>query len=216
MNQFTNNTAFRSTPSGQIRIQPFCTPGEIRSCEFDNRFTVYPEFTSIYTQRESLEQEAEQADTNVVLALTENRKIVGFGVLGHPDTKERWSGLGKDTLMEIKAIEVSRPFRSCHIAKDLLRLMLAHPKIENMIVFMVGLSWTWDQAGTGLKASAYRGLLTRLFRAYGFIEFKTNEGNISLDPENLFMGRIGSRVSAQTEQDFKWLRFGIYPENTIR
>jgi acetoin utilization protein AcuA len=93
----------------------------------------------------------------------------------------------------------------------MVRLMLAHPKIERMIAYMVGYSWTWDLDGSGLNAQQYRNMLIKLFNPHGFIELQTNEPNICLKPENLFMGRIGSEVSDKLRQDFKWLRFGISP-----
>jgi acetoin utilization protein AcuA len=78
-----------------------------------------------------------------------------------------------------------------------------------MIVYMVGYSWTWDLDGTGLTAQQYRNMLIRLFSAHGFHEFQTNEPNLCLKPENLFMGRVGSQVSDQMRKAFKWLCFGI-------
>jgi acetoin utilization protein AcuA len=89
--------------------------------------------------------------------------------------------------------------------------MLIHPKIERMIAYMVGYSWTWDLDGSGMTAQKYRNMLIRLFSPHGFIELQTNEPNICLKPENLFMGRIGSEVSDRVRQDFKWLRFGVSP-----
>ena len=46
-------------------------------------------------------------------------------------------------MMEVKAVEVSRNLRSCKIAGDLVRLMISHPRIEEMIAYLVGYSWTW-------------------------------------------------------------------------
>jgi acetoin utilization protein AcuA len=80
-----------------------------------------------------------------------------------------------------------------------------------MIVYMVGYSWTWDLDGTGKTAQQYRQVLIRLFEPFGFQEFQTNEPNICLKPENLFMGRVGRHVSASVQHNFKWLRFGITP-----
>jgi acetoin utilization protein AcuA len=113
--------------------------------------------------------------------------------------------------MEVKAVEVSRRLRSCKIAGDLIGLMLTDPRIERLIAYMVGYSWTWDLDGSGLNAQHYRNMLIRLFSPHGFIELQTNEPNICLKPENLFMGRIGSEVSDRVRQDFKWLRFGLTP-----
>jgi acetoin utilization protein AcuA len=41
------------------------------------------------------------------------------------------------------------------------------------------------------------------------VEYQTNEPNICLKPENVFMGRIGKKVSLEGQNDFKWLRFGM-------
>ncbi len=201
----------RSTPAGPIQIRSFCTPMEIQSCRFDDQFGTHAQYKSIYTKRETLEKHAGKMDANVVLALTEKQQIVGFGVFSHPEADDRWTELGPGLMMEVKAVEVSRSLRSCKIAGDLVRLMLNHPKIELMIAYMVGYSWTWDLDGSGMNAQAYRNMLIRLFSPHGLIELQTNEPNICLKPENLFMGRIGSEVSDQVRQDFKWLRFGISP-----
>ena len=53
--------------------------------------------------------------------------------------------------------------------------MLNHPKIEQMIAYMVGYSWTWDLDGSGMTAQQYRNMLIRLFNPHGFIELQTND-----------------------------------------
>ena len=201
----------RVTPAGAIQMRSFCTPGEIQSYRFDDQFGMHAQYKSIYTKRETLEKHAEKKDANVVLALTEKLQIVGFGVFSHPEADDRWTELGPGMMMEVKAIEVSRSLRSCKIAGDLVRLMLDHPKIEQIIAYMVGYSWTWDLDGSGMTAQQYRNMLIRLFSPHGFIELQTNESNICLKSENLFMGRIGREVTDRVRQDFKWLRFGISP-----
>jgi acetoin utilization protein AcuA len=201
----------RSTPAGPIQIRSFCTPDEIQSYRFDDQFGAHAQYKSIFTKRETLEKHAAKTDANVVLALTEGQHIVGFGVFSRPEADERWTELGPGMMMEVKAVEVSRSLRSCKIAGDLLRLMLDHPTIERMIAYMVGYSWTWDLDGSGMNAQQYRNVLIRLFSPHGFIELQTNEPNICLKPENLFMGRIGSQVPDPVRQDFKWLRFGVSP-----
>ena len=76
---------------------------------------------------------------------------------------------------------------------------------------MVGYSWTWDLEGTQKTVQEYRRMLVELFGSYGFQEFQTNEPNICLKPENIFMGRIGENISQDLQTQFKWLRFGISP-----
>ena len=211
MSNSLQKTVLRTTPSGSITIRSFCTPEEIRSYRFHDQFGIHAQYKSIYTKRQTLEKHAAKMDANVVLALTENQEICGFGVLSHPASDERWTQLGPGMMMEVKAVEVSRNLRSFKIAGDLVRLMVAHPKIERIIAYMVGYSWTWDLDGSSLNAQQYRNMLIRLFNPHGFIELQTNEPNICLKPENLFMGRIGSDVSDRIRQDFKWLRFGVSP-----
>ena len=209
LNHSIQNIINRPTPLGPIQIQSFCTPDEIQRYRFDPQFTIHAQYKSIYTKQETLVQHAESTLANVVLALTEDRQIVGFGVLSHPNEDDRWAELEPGIMMEIKAIEVSRRFRSCKIAGDLLRLMLSHPTVEQMIAYMVGYSWTWDLDGSGLTVHQYRNMLIHLFSPHQFFELQTNEANICLKPENLFMARVGSHVSNQIRQDFKLLRFGI-------
>ncbi len=211
MNDPIQKEIFRATPAGTIRIRSFCTPDQIQSYRFDRQFGTHAQYKSIYTKRETLEMHAAHSDANVVLALTDRRQIVGFGVFSHPEPDDRWNELGPGMMMEVKAVEVSRSLRSCKIAGDLIGLMLAHPRIEAMIAYMVGYSWTWDLDGSGMDAQQYRNMLIRLFNPHGFIELQTNEPNICLKPENLFMGRIGSGVAQPVRQDFKWLRFGVSP-----
>ena len=54
-------------------------------------------------------------------------------------------------------------------------------------------------------------MLIRLFTDFNFQELETNEPNICLKPENLFMGRVGAAVSEEIQKNFKWLRFGVAP-----
>ena len=74
---------------------------------------------------------------------------------------------------------------------------------------MVGYSWTWDLEGTGKTAAQYRELLTRFLTPYDFKRYPTNEPNVSLRPENMFMARIGSEIDGETVKKFKNLLFGI-------
>jgi len=114
-------------------------------------------------------------------------------------------------MVEVKAVEVSRRWRNGGLAKGILASLLSDPDIEAKIIYMVGYSWTWDLDGSDLTALEYRNMLIRLFTEFGFQEYQTNEPNICLKPENLFMGRIGNAISEKLQKDFKWLRFGVAP-----
>jgi acetoin utilization protein AcuA len=83
--------------------------------------------------------------------------------------------------------------------------------IEEKIVYLVGYSWTWDLEGTGKTVAQYRRLLINLFGQQGFQEYRTNEANICLRPENIFMCRVGKEITGPILNRFKWLRFGLSP-----
>jgi len=200
-----------TTPRGDVRIRSFCSPQEIRQCTFDREFTCHAHYKSFYTSRELLEKAAQQPDVSVVLALGEHNHIIGYGVLAYPDPGERWADLGPEIMMEVAAIEVCRSWRSRKIASAILKMMVVHPQIEEKILYMVGYSWTWDLNGTKKTAQQYRQMLIDLFRPLGFKEYQTNEPNICLKSENLFMCRAGNNIRQVILDRFKWLRFGLSP-----
>jgi acetoin utilization protein AcuA len=88
-------------------------------------------------------------------------------------------------------------------------MMMVHPIIEEKIAYFVGYSWTWDLDGNRMTAQQYRLMMSRLFEPFGFEEYQTNEPNICLKPENIFMARIGEHIAAEDRNRFKWLRFGM-------
>lgn len=52
-------------------------------------------------------------------------------------------------------------------------------------------------------------MLIHLYAKSGFLQYMTNEPNICLKPENIFMARFGTNISKEDRDRFKWLRFGI-------
>lgn len=208
--RFSKEVLFPS-PKGDIYIHSFCSPQQIRQYSFDGQFQNQRQYKSLYTRRQSLEDNAGCADANVVLAVAEPENIIGFGVLVYPDPGERWVELGPKIMMEIKAIEVCRSWRSFGIAPRIMDMMLAYPHIEDKIIYLVGYSWTWDLSGTNMTARQYRETLIDLFRPHGFQAYETNEPNVCLKPENFLMCRIGQNISQMLKDRFKWLRFGLRP-----
>jgi acetoin utilization protein AcuA len=211
MNTYAQHEILVSTMLGELRIRSFCTPDEIRQLSFDHQFGTHAHYRSLYTKRESLERKAEQPDTSVVLAIADSKRIVGFGVLAYPDSEERWARLAPNLMMEVNAIEVSREWRSKKVARGIVQMMNVHPKIEDKVAYFVGYSWTWDLDGNRMTAQQYRQMMAHLFEPFGYEEYQTNEPNICLKPENIFMARIGEKVSKELQNQFKWLRFGMSP-----
>jgi acetoin utilization protein AcuA len=194
---------------GDVVIRSFSSSRQIRRFSFDRQFKAHAHYKSLYTKRESLEKIADNAGATIVLALVDKIHIIGFGVLDYPDPDERWSELGLRMMIEVKAIEVARSWRSESIATGIMKMVMAHPQIEDRIAYMVGYSWTWDLEGTHKTAEEYRRMLVKVFEPYEFEEYPTNEPNVSLRPENLFMARVGKNISESIRKRFNWLRFGI-------
>lgn len=199
------------TAKGDVRLVSFCRPDEIERYELDPEFTACGVYKPLYTQKESLTKQARHPEANVVLALAPPHRIIGFGVLAYPEPGERWAELGDGLMMEVKAIEVARSWRQAGIASQILKVVVDHPQIEDKIFYMVGYSWTWDLTGTQKTAGDYRMMLMHLFERCGFQLYQTNEPNVCLKPENLFMCRMGRNISKTTRDRFKWLRFGLSP-----
>ncbi|SPF50869.1 putative Acetoin utilization protein AcuA [Syntrophobacter sp. SbD1] len=196
---------------GQLSVITSAAADEICEFSFDKQFSEHTGFRSLYTRCESLKMRAAEDDANVVLAVTGGRNIIGFAVLAYPEPYQRWVRLEPRVMMEVKAIEVIRDWRKMGVGAALLKSMLSHPEVEEKIIYMVGYTWTWDLSGTKMSGSQYRKMMIRLFQPFQFNECVTNEPNICLDPDNLFMCRIGKNVSARLRDDFKWLLFGVNP-----
>ncbi len=112
-------------------------------------------------------------------------------------------------MMEVSVLEVAGMWRLKGIAKKLLGLLLDHPLMEDRIIYMVGYSWTWDTSGTDKSVIEYRNILINLFSHFGFRIYPTNEPNVMLHPENLFMARIGANISENIRKRFTPVRFNL-------
>ncbi|NNF99632.1 MAG: GNAT family N-acetyltransferase [Desulfobacteraceae bacterium] len=200
------------TAHGPVLVSSFCTPEQIDTYMFDSQFGTFAQYKSLYTKKETLIKHAGHEGANVSLALAQGERIVGFGVMDYPESDERWSQLGERTMIEIQAIEVCRSWRGSGVAKMILQALLEHPLVEKMIVYLVGYSWTWDLDGSRKTTQQYRKMLIKLYTNYGFTEMQTNEPNICLKPENIFMARIGKEITDEMKNKFKWLRFGMSPD----
>jgi hypothetical protein len=71
-----------------------------------------------------------------------------------------------------------------------------------MILFAIGLSWHWDVEGLGISVYRYRELIAHLFEAQGFVEYQTTEPNVSMEPANILLARVGSRVDQRVASQF--------------
>ena len=110
-----------------------------------------------------------------------------------------WEGI--DNVYEV-AIEVSSNWRGDSIARHMLAFALELDALEDMILFAAGLSWHWDMEGLGITTHRYRELIAHLFATQSFVEYPTTEPNVSMEPANILLVRIGKRVDQRVVTQF--------------
>lgn len=204
----SSKTIVVETPLGSVTIRNNRPPGSMGHLKLEDGLGSFAHYSSIIHNVEAFESIARRDGGRVTLAVAEPNLIVAYGVCYYPDAGERWGALG-DLMYEMAAIEVSRNYRNFAIGRKVMDLVMDDDFFEDKIVYMTGFSWHWDLEGSGLTAPQYRQKMIRLYKPYGFREVYTNEPNIALRAENLMMIRVGSRVSAEDQRRFRYLRFGI-------
>ena len=174
-----------------------------------------PAYQPIFTRKQDLERLEAEGGT-LCLALFSKRIIIGYAIAAAPSRTSRWAMVDSLPILELKAVEVAWPFRNQCIARDLLTCLFSGSDFDDQIVYLSAYAWLWDTAHTGLSCNDYREMLMRLYARFGFESFPTNDPNVCLKPENIFMARIGRNISSKDRECFKWLRFGItLPIRTI-
>ncbi|MCK5836291.1 MAG: GNAT family N-acetyltransferase [Desulfobacula sp.] len=200
------------TNKGRVHIESKLTLDRIQELIFASDFTNQGRYRSIYSRKEELESLVKKGE-RISLAILNNKIIIGFAVLDYPNSEERWARVGKNIIMELTAVEVLREHRNQGIAQHLLSSLFSDPALEQKIVYLTAYSWTWDLTFLGSSVQLYRDMLVSLYAGFKFLEYPTNEPNICLKPENIFMVRVGENVLQEIQEDFKWLRFGIYKKS---
>jgi GNAT superfamily N-acetyltransferase len=183
------------TSEGILFLRDFCSPQLVESLRADrglNAFTRLPE-----REHQLLLTIAKRSDSVLTLAYTSVGEIVGEVTLAPVDSW--WADL--EHAYEI-AIQVSPRWRRLGVARHLLTFALEQEAVEEMIILAMGLSWHWDIEGVGIGRYRYRQLLAKLFTDRGFAEYLTTEPNITMDPANVFLARIGKRVKPETMNRF--------------
>ncbi len=191
-----SRTKILETPQGQLLVRDFCPPSlveRLRPHPGLSAFTKYPE-----REHELLLNIAKWPDCALTIAHTPAGEIVGQVTLAPGD--DWWEGV--DNVYEV-TIEVSTAWRGVGVARDILKFALEVDALEDMILFAMGLSWHWDTEGMRINIRRYRELIARLFGTQGFVEFSTTEPNISMEPGNILLARIGSRVAPETVTRFR-------------
>ncbi len=202
----SSKTVDFATGRGVVHLKTYCCPDFIMGLEFDEGIGNFAQYRAIIRHTDNFKRIAEAKDGNVVLAYTSEGKIIGYMVFGYPGTLERWSR--SDYLVyEMGAMEVSRSWRRCGLAKSMVQLAVDDNFLEDKITIVTFYSWHWDLAETGLNKQQYREKLIGLFSRHRFRHTYTTEPNIMMDLANALAVRIGSRVSLEDQERFLTLLF---------
>jgi Acetyltransferase (GNAT) family len=183
------------TAAGSLILHSFSPPSLVASLKADlglHAFTRVPE-----REHQLLLRIAERSDSALTLAYTATGEIVGQVTLAPLDYW--WQDIGN--AYEI-AVEVSAGWRKMGIAHHLLSLALEFESLEESLILGLGFSWHWDYKGLGISPFHYRELIARLFAAHGFSEYLTSEPNIRMDPANILVARLGSRLAGESMNRF--------------
>jgi acetoin utilization protein AcuA len=198
-----------ASPRGAVRILSACTPSVLHSLQLEEGIGRFARYRSIISRIETLETVAALPDANVTIALSPRGQIIGYVECSYPDAIEGWRDNEDGLCYELGAIEVSRNWRHLGIAKAMTALIVADPFVETKIFFLTGYSWHWDLDLTALSAYAYRNMLVRLFRPFGFRVYLTTNPEITMSSANVLMARIGAQVATQQIERFQKMLFSF-------
>ncbi len=204
----TGQDSFIDTARGRVRIRTKASPDFIASLELDEGMGAFaaPHYPP-KREKKALERIARLEEGNIIVAYTEEGRIIGFVAIAPPSQAERWGKLAGQGLVEAMAIEVSRGWRSMGIADAMMETGLSDPFFDDKIVICTAYAWHWDLGNTGLSKEAYRHMLLKYLEKAGFMYYDTDEPNINLDAANFLSARVGHKVSSELYHRFEQLLF---------
>ena len=193
----TRNSPLKTykTPAGLLFLRGYCSPAFVEDLKADEGLRAFARLPE--REHHLLLSLAGQPENRLTLAYTATGKIVGQVTLAPLD--HWWQDIGN--AYEI-AVEVSAGWRKMGIARHLLSLALEFESLEEYLILGLGLSWHWDYEGLGISRFHYREMIARLFAAHGFAEYLTSEPNIRMDPANILVARLGSRLAEESMNRF--------------
>jgi acetoin utilization deacetylase AcuC-like enzyme len=184
-----------NTDRGSVLLRDFCPPSFVERLKADSGLKTFARLPE--REHALLLNIARSPDCALTLAYTPVGEIIGEVTIAPAD--EWWEGI--ENVYEV-AIEVSTNWRELGIARNMLAFALELDALEDMILFAIGLSWHWDVEGLGISLYRYRELIARLFATQSFSEYPTTEPNVSMEPANVLLVRIGKRVDQRTAGRF--------------
>lgn len=183
------------TPAGPLLLRSCCSASIVEGLRADEGLRAFARRPE--REHSLLLSVARQPQNMLTLATTDTGKIVGQATLAPVDNW--WQGIGNT--YEI-AVEVSTGWRKMGIAYQLLSLALEFEALEEYLLLGLGFSWHWDMEGVGISRFRYRKMIAQLFAVHGFDEYLTSEPNIRMDPANILLARLGSRLDPESINRF--------------
>jgi acetoin utilization protein AcuA len=199
------------SPQGQVRILSTCQPEFLHTLTLEEGIGRFARYRSIISGIETLVRVAAIPDASVTVALSPAGQIIGYIECSYPDAVEGWRDNTDGLCYELGAIEVSRNWRHCGLGRAMVSLLMTDRFLETKIFFLTGYSWHWDTDQTGLSTYAYRNMLVRLFRPFGFRVYLTNNPEITMSSANVLMARIGTQVTPHHVERFQHMLFTFEP-----
>jgi acetoin utilization protein AcuA len=195
------------TERGDIELIVPVPPDLIRRLEVDAGFV------SLVPSDQLLPVLLRIAENGQVALALKGRLLIGY-TTAYPVGPVEWEGKVYHVrwervpgTWEFGGIEVSENWLNLGIGRSLLKISFKDDAWEDRIAILFGFTWHWNLRATGLDKAGYRRMLKSLMETVGFVEYHTDEGNITFDPFNLFMARIGSRVEPDRVAAFKALLY---------
>ena len=173
--------------AGPLLLRDFCPPSLVERLFPDSGLHAFARIPE--REHQLLLNLAKSPDCALALAHTPEGEIVAQVTLTPGD--DWWDGF--ENVYEV-TIEVSSNWRNMGIAYKILDFALELDALEDMILFAMGLSWHWDTDDLKISVYRYRELIGRLFGSFGFVELATTEPNISMEPGNILLVRVGKNV----------------------
>ncbi|WP_114745169.1 GNAT family N-acetyltransferase [Falsibacillus pallidus] len=199
----TYNVMELKTAKGNLTIEGPISPKQLEEMEFHEDLT---SFRPPHQQHKALIEIAGLPEGRIIAARDHNT-VVGYVTYLYPDPLERWSHGKMENLIELGAIEVIPKYRGSSVGKNLLKVSMMDQAMEDYIIITTEYYWHWDLKGTGLNVWEYRKVMEKMMNAGGLVWYATDDPEISSHPANCLMARIGSRIDADSVQQFDKLRF---------
>lgn len=184
------------TARGPILLREWCPPSLVERLHPDEGLNAFARRAD--REQALLKRIASGPECELVVAHTPEGLLVGQVSICAAD--DWWEGI--PDLYEV-AIEISANWRKLGLSKALLQFALEPVYFEEVMLYALGFAWHWDLEGVGIDSMHYAQLIRRLFEQVGFEKLGTTEPNIRLDPANIFLARIGSKVSRENVAQFR-------------